>query len=158
MTVVQIRNGKRTGMRGERSKVTNGRRTFVEADGRSPWARRWSDLIYAHACDLGGPELLSEAQVSIIRRVSTLECELEAMEGRMSGGEALDLDQYGRLAGRLCRLFELIGIKRLSKPVDPLVDLAEAFKGRTKAIDDDEPNDDEPLPIEAAVDRKPDEA
>src|SRR5215471_10606186 len=80
MTAVLIRNGKRTGMPiGKRSKVTNGRRTLVEADGRSPWARRWSDLIYAHACDLGGPELLSEAQVSIIRRVSTLECELEAM-------------------------------------------------------------------------------
>src|SRR5262245_38573431 len=131
MTIVQIR-GKRIG---ERSKVTTGRKTFVEGDGRSPWARRWSDLIYAHACDLGGPEGLSEAQVSICRRASAMECTLEQMEARMSAGEAVDPDQYGRLAGRLCRLFELIGVRRLARPIDPLSDLAEAFKGCTKAID-----------------------
>jgi hypothetical protein len=48
MTVVQIR-GKSIG---RRSKVTTGRKAFVEIrDGRSPWARRWSDLIFAHASD-----------------------------------------------------------------------------------------------------------
>jgi hypothetical protein len=41
-------------------------------DGRSAWARRWNDLIFAHASDLGGPEALSEAQTSICRRVGVL--------------------------------------------------------------------------------------
>jgi hypothetical protein len=60
--VVQIRGRKS----GQRSKVTTGRRAFVEiGDGRSPWARRWSDRILAHANDLGGPELLSEAQIPL---------------------------------------------------------------------------------------------
>jgi hypothetical protein len=37
-----------------RSRVSNGKRTFVEGDGRSPWARRWRDLIEAHVADMGG--------------------------------------------------------------------------------------------------------
>jgi hypothetical protein len=164
MTVVQIRNGKRTGMRGkrigERSKVTNGRMAFVEGDGRSPWSRRWSDLVFAHACDLGGPEGLSEAQVSICRRASALECELERMEGQMSTGQSVDIEVYGRLTGRLCRLLELIGVRRLSKPLDPLSELAKAVEGYAVApVDDDDDGDDnEPLAIEAAVDHEPGEA
>jgi hypothetical protein len=80
-------------------------------DGRSAWGRRWRDLILAHANDLGGMELLSEAQISICRRVSAMEVELEAREARMSEGEKIDLDQYGRLTGRLCRMLELVGIR-----------------------------------------------
>jgi hypothetical protein len=126
MTPIRIpwsRGGRRA------SKVTTGRNLFVEGgDGRSAWARRWNDLIFAHVADLGGPELLSEAQISIIRRASAMECELEAMEGRMSAGEPIDTDVYGRLAGRLCRLFELIGIRRLARPIDPYHDLAKALE------------------------------
>jgi hypothetical protein len=98
---------KRRALRG-----TSSKRMFVEGgDGRSAWATRWKNLILAHAADLGGPEVLSEAQISICRRVSAMECELEAMEARMSVGEPVDIDQYGRLAGRLARMFELVGIQ-----------------------------------------------
>jgi len=133
------------------SKVTSGKRMFVDplADGRSPWARRWNDLVLMHAADLGGYDMLSEAQISICKRAATLECELESMEGRKSAGMPVDIEVYGRIAGRLCRLLELVGVKRLTKPLDPLSDLAKDFAARTKAIDDDEPNDeDEPVPIE----------
>ena len=96
MTPIRIPGGRRS------SKVTTGRNVFVEGgDGRGAWARRWNDLIFAHAADLGGPEVLSEAQISVIRRVSAMECELEAMEARMSEGKPVDPDLYGRLAGRL---------------------------------------------------------
>jgi hypothetical protein len=115
--------------------------------------------LFAHVADLGGPELLSEAQISICRRASAMECELEAMEARMSEGQPIDIDQYGRLTGRLCRMLELVGIRRLTKPLDPLSDLAKALEAYpAKAIDDDEPNDDEPLPIEEGFDREPGEA
>jgi hypothetical protein len=132
------------------SKATIGRRMFVEGgDGRSLWGRRWRDLCLAHASDLGGMELLSEAQVSIIKRVSAMECELEAMEARMSEGQHVDVDQYGRLTGRLCRLLELIGIKRLAKPLDPMSELAKALEGYAGTpVDDDDDDGDEPLPIE----------
>src|SRR5262245_12913311 len=106
------------------SKVTTGLRMFAEGgDGHTVWGRRWRDLILAHMNDLGGGEFLSEAQVSVCRRVSALECELEAMEARMSEGQKIDLNMYGRLTGRLCRMLELVGIRRLTKPIDPLSDL-----------------------------------
>src|SRR5262245_37535677 len=90
------------------SQVTSGRRMFVElGDGRSAWAKRWADLIQLHVSDIGGIERISEAQLSICRRAAALECTLELYEARMSAGDAVDVDQYGRLAGRLCRLFEL---------------------------------------------------
>jgi hypothetical protein len=129
------------------SQVTSGRRMFVElGDARSAWAKRWADLILAHVNDLGGPEMISEAQLSICRRASAMECELEAMEARLSAGQPVDTDAYGRLCGRLCRLIELIGIKRLARPADPVSELARAFEAYPATpFDDDE---DEP-PSEA---------
>jgi hypothetical protein len=125
---------------------TFAKRLFVEGgDGRSPWSIRWKDLIYSHATDLGGVEALSEAQISVIRRASAMECEIERIEADMSTGEDVDLDQYGRLAGRLCRLFELIGIKRLAKPTDPTGELARALRAyanKPSNGDDDDDDDD----------------
>ena len=129
------------------SPVTKGRRMFVDelADGRSAWARRWNDLVLMHAADLGGYDMLSEAQISICKRVATLECELESMEGRMSAGIPVDIELYARLTGRLCRLLEMIGIKRL-KPSDAFTELARAFEGyppKPPPPDDDEDEDDD---------------
>jgi hypothetical protein len=142
------------------SRVTKGKQMFVElGDARSAWARRWNDLVLMHANDLGGYEMLSEAQLSICRRASAMECELEAMEGRMSAGQSIDIGQYARLTGCLCRMLDLIGVKRLAKPLDPTSELAKALEAYpAKPIDDDEPNDDEPLPIEEGFDREPGEA
>jgi hypothetical protein len=106
----------------QRSKVTNGRRAFVEGDGQSPWARRWRDLAANHANDLAGAAglgALSQAQQSLIRRVATISIELEQMEGRLSKGEPVDLDTYGRGAGNLRRLLETLGIERKAKDVSP---------------------------------------
>ena len=118
-------------------------RLFVEGgDLRSPWSIRWKSLILAHMNDLGGAETLGEAQISICKRASAMECELEFLEAHMSEGRDVDLDQYGRLAGRLCRMFEIIGIKRLAKPLDPTGELSKAFAGHAvQPVDDD---DDEP--------------
>jgi hypothetical protein len=104
---------------GTRSKVTNGRRVFaIGGDGRGAWTRRWKDLFEAHVADLGGPAGLSEGQVSLCRRVAAIEISLEQMEARMSEGDiAVDLDQYGRLAGHARRILETIGLKRVAKPV-----------------------------------------
>jgi hypothetical protein len=65
-----------------RSAATTGRRAFVVGDGNSRWARRYRDLTAAHVSDLGGVDLLSQAQLSLIRRASAIEVELEQMEGK----------------------------------------------------------------------------
>jgi hypothetical protein len=130
------------------SKVTTGHRLFVEGDGRSAWALRWKDLILAHVSDLGSPETLSEAQISLIRRASAIECEIEAIEGRLSEGQPFDVHQYARLVGVLCRLFELVGIRRLAKPLDPQAELIKALAPYAGTPIDDDDDEDEPPPIE----------
>src|SRR5471030_1079261 len=89
-----------------RSAVTNGRKLFVEGDGNSAWSRRYRDLIAGHGGDLGGEDLLSESEKSLIRRASAIECELEQMEGRLSRGENVDLDGFTRAASHLRRILE----------------------------------------------------
>jgi hypothetical protein len=124
-----------------RSKATSGRRVFVEGDGNSAWARRYRDLISAHCQDLGGVDLLSEAQLSLIRRASAIELELEQMEGKLSMGEQVDLDVFTRSASHLRRLFETLGIGRRPRNVTPTLSeyLAglRANKGATETIDGD---------------------
>src|SRR4029077_20245971 len=95
-----------------RSAVTSGRQLFIEGNPHSAWSRRFHDLVLGHVGDLGGADLLSEAQFSLIRRAAAIECELERLDARLSAGEPVDLDSYGRCAGHLRRLFETIGVER----------------------------------------------
>jgi hypothetical protein len=100
-----------------RSAVTNGRRLFVEGDGNSAWSRRYRDLIAGHVSDLGGKSELSESQLSLIRRASALECELEQQEGRLSRGETIDLDEFGRATNTLRRTLETLGLGRAARDI-----------------------------------------
>jgi hypothetical protein len=110
MTPIRTRGGRLP------CKVTTGCNLFAEGgDGRTVWARRWNNLIFAHASGLGGSEVLSEAQISICRRAAATEVALEQLEARMSEGQKIDLDQYGRLSSRLYRILELVGIRRMTK-------------------------------------------
>lgn len=103
----------------KRSSVTNGTKAFIEGDGNSPWYRRFKDLLALHVEDLGGPELLSEAQISLCRRAATLEVELERIEGQLSLGNDADLDAYNRHAGGLRRILETLGVERVKRDVTP---------------------------------------
>ena len=98
-----------------RSRVTNGNSLFAEpVDGRSAWARRFRDLIELHVADLGGPENLSEAQRRLIRRVVTLETEMERLECKFvkdDGGSNRTLDRYMRMANNLRRLLLTLGLE-----------------------------------------------
>jgi hypothetical protein len=103
-----------------RSAVTNERRLFVQGDGNSAWARRYRDLIAGHVADLGGRDQLSEAQLSLIRRASALEVELELAEGKLSAGEQIDMDLHIRAVGALRRTLESFGLARVPKPIQSL--------------------------------------
>lgn len=105
-----------------RSKITNGTRLLPSVDGRSLWARRLRDLINLYQQDRGGADVLTTAEQSIIRRISTLQVELEHMEIKFAGnGEATpdELLLYGRTANTLRRLTETIGIERRARDVTP---------------------------------------
>jgi hypothetical protein len=101
-----------------RSAVSTGRRRFVDlGDAGTAWGRRYRDLETLYADDLGGASGLSGYQLGLISTCASLRCELENLEGRLSVGEDVDLDQYGRLAGHYRRICETLGIERKAKPV-----------------------------------------
>jgi hypothetical protein len=60
--------------------------------------------------------------MSLIRRAAALQCEIERLEARLSRGENVDLDAFGRAASHLRRLFEAIGIERRARDVTPDLD------------------------------------
>lgn len=111
-----------------RSAVTSGRKLFVNGDPNSAWARRFSDLVGGHIADAGGRGLISEAQLALCKRAAGLECELEQMEGKLSQGEHVDLDRYGRAASHLRRILVSLspGLERRAKPVMTLDQYAKA--------------------------------
>jgi hypothetical protein len=100
-----------------RSAVTSGRKLFVTGDSNSAWARRFHDLVHGHISDLGGRPIMSEAKFALCKRAAGLECELEQMEGRMSLGEEVSLDSYGRAASHLRRILETLGLERKARDV-----------------------------------------
>src|SRR5262245_32838740 len=102
-----------------RSAITSGRKLFVTGNPNSAWSRRYHDLVIGHIGDAGGRDLLSEAQLSLIKRASAIECELERLDAALSKGEAVDLDSYGRATSHLRRLFETLGLERRARDVTP---------------------------------------
>jgi len=115
----QLANRLRPGSARVRSCVTNGHKAYVHGDGQSAFGRRQLDLIALHVEDLGGFDVVSEAQLSLCRRVAALETQLEMLEGQMSLGEAVDLDQFARLATHTRHIVQALGLGRGSKRKPP---------------------------------------
>jgi hypothetical protein len=120
--VVSIKRSRRAQSRAirPRSAVTSGRQLFMHGDAKSAWSRRFHDLVVGHVADLGGADLLSEAQFSLIRRAAAIETELERLDAQLSRNEPVDMDSYARVAGHLRRLFETIGLRRVPRTVPSL--------------------------------------
>ena len=102
-----------------RSAVTSGRELFIDGDSNSAWSRRYYDLIAGHVADLGGADILSQNQFSLIRCCATIECELERLDAMLSRNQAIDLDSYARVAGHLRRIFETLGLERRQRDISP---------------------------------------
>ena len=105
-----------------RARVTNGSKLWLPGtDGRSAIARRARDIFDAICDDLGGHDILSEAQTQLCRRAALISIQCEQMESRSAGGNAIDLDVYGKLTDRLGRCLQRIGVKRVPKNITPSV-------------------------------------
>jgi hypothetical protein len=95
----------------------------------------WSSVTVA---DLGGADLLSEAQFSLIRRAAAIEIELERLDAQLSRNEPVDMDSYARVAGHLRRLFETTGLERRAKDISPtLSDIAAEIEAERQKDDAD---------------------
>lgn len=102
-----------------RSVVTNGGRMFIDGDSQSPWARRRRDLEALYADDLGGASHLTTIKLGLIATAATLRVEMEQLEGQLSTGADIDLDQYSRIAGHYRRICETLGLDRQARTVSP---------------------------------------
>src|SRR5690242_4393931 len=84
-----------------RSRVTNavarGSVLWLDnVDKRGPVPRRFKDIIGLITADLGGPDVLSEAQRQIIRRIASLSVWCESQEARMADGDEINIDEFQR--------------------------------------------------------------
>ncbi len=119
--------------------VTNGNQVFtLGGDARSPWTRRWKDLVALHVGDLGGREIMTEFQLALCRRAASIETTLESFEASLSEGQAVDLDLYGRLVGHLRRIAETLGLQRVARDADTLdlTTYSQQMRGAYRFADD----------------------
>jgi hypothetical protein len=105
-----------------RSAITNGSQVILGCDHRSARMRRLKDLIGGHVADLGGRDLVSEAEFCLVRRAALLRLELELLEARFEandGAKAAELECYQRVASSLRRLLESLGLQRRQREITP---------------------------------------
>ena len=128
-----------------RSAVTNGSELLLGCDHRSARMRRLRDLISAHVADLGGRDLLSQAEFCIVRRCALLTLELELLETRFEmndGAKSAELETYQRVASSLRRMLELLGLQRRQRDVGPDLGgiLRQGHRGHRDSVMDVEAN------------------
>jgi hypothetical protein len=133
------------------SRITSGRSLLPHGtDMNSVWSRRWSDLIRLFVDELGGDNIVSQAERSLVRRIATIQVACERLEQEFADDDdtpIAKLDQYQRLSNTLRRLLTTVGIKRV--PIDvpdlhtyisqrPVTPTPRASRPRVRIEDDDE--------------------
>jgi hypothetical protein len=107
--------------RRHRSSVTAGRKLFEPgtADGRYHAAIRYKDILEQLQEDLGGNDMLSEAQRQLCRMAATLCAQAEIMAGRSVAGGEFDVSCFATIANSARRLLESIGLERKARDITP---------------------------------------
>jgi hypothetical protein len=85
-----------------RDRITNGRLLPGHIDLRSAAARRFRHLISSYVAELGLKP--SESQMSLIRQISTLQLQIENLQGAVVGGQTVLSDELIRLSSEHRRL------------------------------------------------------
>jgi hypothetical protein len=90
-------------------------------DKRTRAWRRYQSIRSAVLADAGGEANTSEIQRQLISKFCTLAIQLEAMEAAalVDGGD-IDVDKFGRAAGHLRRIGEVLGLTRVARLVPSL--------------------------------------
>jgi hypothetical protein len=101
-----------------RSRVSNGKQMFLNGEVRSKASRRFRDLFYDIASDLGGQDHLSTGQVQLARRCAMISVTCELMEQDAVAGKDFDTDTYGQLTDRLGRAFVRLGLVDAGADID----------------------------------------
>ena len=112
------------------AQATNDPTSFLgEVDGRSREARRFRDVTVGLVQQLGGQDMISAAELHLIRRAAALIVHAELLETRMANGAPLALDEHTKLANTLRRLLLSLGLRPRPKPVETLDELVQRKYG-----------------------------
>lgn len=84
-----------------KSKISNGKALWANVDGRSIWARRQRDILAEIVNDLGGSDMLSEAQRQLGRRAAALSTACEKLEAQLAGAPSDAVERFTAQAGGL---------------------------------------------------------
>jgi len=120
-----------------RSRVSNGTRLLLEADGRSAVARRYRDIFGALISDAGGIDRMSEVRKSLCRTYASTAVMLEQLDAKLVNGGAVDVSEYSQLASTLVRLAPRIGLGRHAKTVPDLQTYLASKQQQQDDADDD---------------------
>lgn len=110
----------RTDGRSRRSNgVGKGRTVFAGVDGRTLEYRRFRDVEAEVLADLGGADATSEGERLLARKAASLTVQTERLDARVAAGEAVDGEDYVRLANCLTRVLLALGLRRRARDVTP---------------------------------------
>lgn len=118
--------------------VTNGTKVLLPPSTRA-WTRRLRDLLEAHVADLGGWDIISNAEMALVRRCATLivECERRETEFAQTGfADDVAFAIYQTAVNTLRRCLESLGLQRRAKDVSPsLHDIIERATRNSEATE-----------------------
>ena len=118
-----------------RSAISNGSTVVLgHCDHRSAALRRLKDLVNDAISDLGGADMLSSAEMILVRKSAMLALQTEMMESnwaRNNDGEAStkQIETYQRTVNTLRRVLESLGLERRAKDVTGL-SLGDILRGQ----------------------------
>ena len=95
-----------------RSAISNDVLKMRGVDGRSRGGRRYRDLMRGYAAELGGLEKVSEPQRALCSQAATMTIQLEALQGQVVAGGAVDPEQLVRTANAQLRTLEALGLRK----------------------------------------------
>lgn len=92
---------------------------LADVDGRSLIARRYNEISSALIRDLGGDDVVGEAQRQLVRRVTTLAVQCELVEVALANGEPFDLAAYSTASNTQNRILATLGLRRHARDITP---------------------------------------
>ena len=136
-------NGRSTMAPKARSRLTNRPGLLADVDGRTRWPKRNRDLVVAYISDMGGIDMISEKEKTMVECSAVMVTELQRMvagwHAAGTGAPLAELETYQRTSNTLRRLFMALGLQRRSRDVTPSIEQYLAYKARKKVDDDASP-------------------
>jgi hypothetical protein len=95
-----------------RSAISNDTLKLHGVDGRSRGGRRYRDLMRSYASELGGIASVTESQRALCAQAAAMTVQIEALQGRIIAGEAIDPELMVRTSNVQLRALAALDLRR----------------------------------------------